>query len=450
MALSLIIWIATAAFLLAVLTQRWWEPRLAARGVRVPRRLDGVRALPWRWWLLGYPRVALRLLFTWKQVAQLTGLSVSLRPSQRIVGRDLVVQGQALKPKPPRLGFPSPTRTGLRLRVVLHAGQVPTPFLSAAPAMEHAWRVHGVRVISPRRGEVLITVTAVDPLTGRYSQVPRDAGSGELLTADVGRLEDGGAWVLRFRRVPHWLITGATRSGKSVLLSALVRDLAPQPVALVGIDLKGGMELAPLSARFTALATDATQAAELLDAVVTEIQARTRICRTARVRNIWELPAGQRPVPLVVLVDEVAELYLTDGTRESKELSERCGTLLLRVAQLGAALGCHLVVSGQRVGADLGPRVTALRAQLGGRIAHRQHDEASAEMTLGDIHPDAVVVAQSITEDEQGVAVTTAGGQWLRARSHLITTADIAAINAHGLPDDPFTAGTPVLSGDTP
>ena len=53
------------------------------------------------------------------------------------------------------------------------------------------------------------------------------------------------------RLVPHWLITGATRSGKSTLLARLITQLAPQPVALVGIDCKGGMELGLFDRRLT-------------------------------------------------------------------------------------------------------------------------------------------------------------------------------------------------------
>jgi S-DNA-T family DNA segregation ATPase FtsK/SpoIIIE len=129
-----------------------------------------------------------------------------------------------------------------------------------------------------------------------------------------------------------------------------------------------------------------------------------------------------------VIVDEIAELYLSDGRRESKAEAEQCSTLLLRLAQLGAALGMHLVVAGQRVGSDLGPGVTALRAQLGGRICHRVNDPGTAEMTLGDLNKDAVVVAQSITAEEQGVAVCTGpDGGWSRARSHLTTTEEAMA-----------------------
>ncbi|MFF3817235.1 FtsK/SpoIIIE domain-containing protein [Streptomyces bluensis] len=425
---TLVVWTLTALIILAVLTQKWWEPRLSSRGVDA--------GLPWRWWLSGYPKTALRIWWTWRRLAYLNGLSVSMTPNRQVIGRNLVVQGTALKPKPPRRTWPVPTRHGLVLRVLLHPGQTPAPYYSAAQAMEHAWRVYAVRVTSPRRGQVVITVTATDPLTGK-APVP-GVSRPELLSADVGRTEDGEPWLINLRKIPHWLITGATQSGKSSLLASLVLGLSPQPVALVGIDCKGGMELGLFGGRLSALAINRTEAVGLLSGVVDEITHRMSICRTAGKRSVWDLPEGTRPVPLVVIVDELAELYLTDGSRESKEQAEVCSTLLLRVAQLGAALGIHLVLAGQRVGSDIGPRVTTLRAQLGGRIAHRTHDEASAEMTLGDINPDAVVTAQSITEDEKGVAVVAMGGRWARARSRLVTTAEAAEIAWTDPPANPF------------
>ncbi|GAA2470764.1 FtsK/SpoIIIE domain-containing protein [Streptomyces mauvecolor] len=431
---SLIVWILTALILTAVLTQRWWEPRLAARGV-------DVNGWPLRWWIGGYPRVVLRMWFTWRRVCLLNGLSISNRGNMRRVG-DIAVTGMVLRPKPPRMTFPMPTRGGLTVRVYMHPGQTPSPYLSAAHALEHAWRVYGVRVSSPARGQVLFKVTALDPLTGE-----RPAHGGEelrLLQANVGRTEEDDIWLIDFRKVPHWLVTGATQSGKSTLLAALIRALSVQRVALVGIDCKGGMELGLFQNRFHLLATSRTEALGVLGTLVTEIETRMRACRTAGVRSIWDLHEIDRPAPVVVIVDELAELFLSDGSREARDETEQCAVNLLRLAQLGAALGVHLVLAGQRVGSDLGPRVTALRSQLGGRIAHRSHDEASAVMTLGDVNEDAVIVAQTISEDERGVAVVVSGGRWKRARSDLVGAADIAQIaNTRG-PQWPFLSG-PVL-----
>ncbi|MDH6137458.1 DNA segregation ATPase FtsK/SpoIIIE-like protein [Kitasatospora sp. MAA4] len=224
-------------------------------------------------------------------------------------------------------------------------------------------------------------------------------------------------WAIDLRTVPHWLVVGATRSGKSTLIAALVTQWAPQPIALFGIDLKGGMELSLFEERLSALASTRTQAADLLAELVAEAEARMELCRSVGARSIWELPEKLRRIPIIVIVDEVAELYLM-ATREEKAEVGEISTNLLRLAQLGAALGIHLVIAGQRVGSDLGPGVTALRAQLAGRICHRVSDPATAEMALGDLDKDALEAAQRITLTEQGVAITFGeDGRWTRARS---------------------------------
>ncbi|MFI0271122.1 FtsK/SpoIIIE domain-containing protein [Streptomyces luteogriseus] len=372
----------------------------------------------WHWYVIGYPVTACRVVFTWRRVALLNDLSVSRLPARTLIGH-LLVKGDPVRPTAPRLSFPRATRMGLTVSVRLHAGQTPATYMKAADAFIHAWKVHAVRVTSPERGLVLLTAMASDPL-----QRPGLATApAELLSALIGALESGGAWVMNLRLVPHWLIVGATRSGKSTLLARLITQLAPQPVALVGIDCKGGMELGLFAGRLSALATSRREAVAVLGALALDMQERMSVCRSAGVRSIWELPDKLRPVPVVVIVDEIAELYLSDGRRESKAETDQCSTLLLRLAQLGAALGVHLVVAGQRVGSDLGPGVTALRAQLGGRICHRVNDPGTAEMALGDLNKDAVAVAQAITAEERGVAVCTSlDGSWSRARSHLTPT----------------------------
>jgi S-DNA-T family DNA segregation ATPase FtsK/SpoIIIE len=144
----------------------------------------------------------------------------------------------------------------------------------------------------------------------------------------------------------------------------------------------------------------------------------------------------------VVIVDEVAELYLQGGDSGDKALRERCSSALLRLSQLGAALGVHLLICGQRIGSDLGPGVTALRAQLGGRICHRVNDEETAVMCLGDVFPEAVAAARLLVPSDQGIAVTTDGaGSWVRGRSALTTPDEAGAVARQ------FADKAPVLPG---
>ncbi|GAA2631983.1 hypothetical protein GCM10010307_24890 [Streptomyces vastus] len=221
-----------------------------------------------------------------------------------------------------------------------------------------------------------IAASVTDPLAA--PRLPKQRGPGHLLRVAAGALETGAAWVVDLRRVPHWLIVGATRSGKSTLINALVAGPAPQPVALVGIDCKGGMELSLHEPRLSAPATNREQAVRLLAALVDLTLDRMTVCRAARVRNIWGLPEKQRAVPVVVIVDEIAELFLV-ASRNEKDEAQAAGTALIRPAQLGAALGVFLVVAGQRVGSDLGPGVSALAGVRRSALAQVQSGAAPGD-----------------------------------------------------------------------
>lgn len=408
------------------------------------------RSPRWFWVLLGYPACLVRMTATWRALCVECGLTTARRSGRALLG-DLMVRGEEVRPRVPRMLVGLPRFGGLTARVRLLPGQTPDAFVQAVEAMAHAWRVHAVRVTSPRRGVVHLEVSAVDPLGavivrnpaaqhsdtqsgGRVLRLARRTVEASLALV-VGVREDGKAWVIDLRRIPHWLITGATRSGKSTLMHALVVRLAQLPVALVGIDLKGGMELSLYRPRLSALATTRAEAAGLLAALVDLVLDRMNRCTVTGVRSVRDLPGA--PPPVVVLVDEVAEIYLV-GDKSEKEVRERAAVALLRLAQLGAALDVHLIIGGQRVGSDLGPGLTALRAQLGGRVCHHVSDPETAVMTIGDLFPDAVDAAQLITPEQPGYAITTdPDAGWIRARSTYTTpeeAADVARRTAHLTP----------------
>ncbi|GID26993.1 FtsK/SpoIIIE domain-containing protein [Paractinoplanes brasiliensis] len=384
------------------------------------------------WYGYGFWFLLWRMRRTWSRLTLNADLTASERPNTGVFG-SLVVKGRPLRPAVPLLIKIRPRRFGATAVVALQPGQVPQPFIDAADAMAHTWGVHAVRAAASRRGRVDLTILRADPLGDSSMRDLRSTSPGaavpvavpEDLCAEIGNREDGQSWVLDLIALPHWLITGATQSGKSTLINAAVAQWAARPIALVGIDCKGGMELASLAPRLSALAYDRAQAADLLGHLVTEAERRMALCREHRARNIWQLPEHLRPAPVIVIVDELAELYLI-ASREQKDAALRATTNLLRLGQLGAALGIHLILAGQRVGTDLGPGISALRAQLGGRICLKVHDPETAKMTLGDLHPDAVDAAQLIGPADKGVAITTADHfGWVRARSVKFTDDDL-------------------------
>jgi FtsK/SpoIIIE family len=420
---------------------------LAAVAVGVPA---WAHFAPRSYWLtIGFPLKAARVYLTWTHVTASCGLAAKRRRWRFTLDAIPVAGGLTRAslqlqrrhrlrridvPHPPGLGLLRPNARGWSVHVRLREGQVPADYAKAAEALAHAWRVHAVRVTLRGPGRIKLLATRADPLV----TVAIDPASADLLTVRPGRLETGQPWVIDLRTVPHWLNAGATQSGKSNLANAIIKGLAPQPVALVGFDLKGGVEFTPYAPRLSALATTRTESCALLDDLVRLLGDRMAACRQHGARNIWRLPDAIRPTPVVVLVDEVAELFLMADKSEKDEVS-RTATGLLRVAQLGRAFGVYLIVCGQRIGSDLGPGVTALRAQLSGRICHRVNDPETANMTLGDLDPAALDAARAIPADTPGVAiVATQDGTWHRARSVLVSEEEAehaARAYAHLAPD---------------
>ncbi|WP_326645051.1 FtsK/SpoIIIE domain-containing protein [Streptosporangium sp. NBC_01755] len=389
------------------------------------------------WYVLVFPRKALWLRWSWRHVASGCGLTKKrhrwwfttvpgLVASTGVVQVKRRFQRVAVDTKP-WMGLPRPLRHGFRITFHLLDGQVPDDYAKVCERLAHAWRIEAVRIVGSRPGRVTLQGITRDPLTHVAPAMPptepRDGWrADDLLRPIVGVLETGAAWRMDFRLIPHWMNAGATQSGKSNLINALIVGLAPQPVALVGFDLKGGVELSAYASRLTALATSRAECLDLLSDLIAVMGARMLACRRYGVRDVWQLPDASRPIPVVVLVDELAELFLTADKAEKDQVT-RTATALLRIAQLGRAFGIHLVLSGQRIGSDLGPGVTALRAQIGGRVCHRVNDPETAVMTLGDLDPDALVAARSIAPELPGVAVITGSdGRWHRARSGYVST----------------------------
>ncbi|MGW0194458.1 FtsK/SpoIIIE domain-containing protein [Nonomuraea sp. NPDC003201] len=379
------------------------------------------------WLVIGFPITAISIRASWRKVALGCGLAKKrqrfwfttvpgLVASTGVVRVRRKWQRIAVDTKP-FMWLPLPTRYGWRVTLHTLEGQIPADYADVAERLAHSWGVHAVRVSSDKPGRVRLAATVRDSLV-KVDELPP---STELLKVTVGRLETGTPWVIDFRTVPHWLNAGATQSGKSNLANALIVGLAPQPVALVGFDLKGGVEFTPYAPRLSALATTRAECGGLLDDLVALMTDRMGVCRMASARNIWQLPPGMRPVPVVVLVDELAELYLMADKSEKDEIA-KTSTALLRVAQLGRAFGIYLFCCGQRIGSDLGPGVTSLRAQCSGRICHRVNDPETATMTLGDLDPAALVSARAIPAETPGVAIVAGqDGQWYRARSFYVS-----------------------------
>jgi S-DNA-T family DNA segregation ATPase FtsK/SpoIIIE len=171
--------------------------------------------------------------------------------------------------------------------------------------------------------------------------------------------------------MPHLLIAGATGSGKSVCVNAIIccllLDNTPDELRLLMVDPKR-VELTGYNGIPHLLAPVVVELERVVGAlqwVAREMDKRYHILAQAGARNIDDFNAkltaeGQKKLPyLVVVIDELADLMML-----APDETERTIT---RLAQLARATGIHLVIATQRPSVDV---VTGLiKANFPARIA---------------------------------------------------------------------------------
>ena len=192
-----------------------------------------------------------------------------------------------------------------------------------------------------------------------------------ILPLALGKTISGKPFVADLARMPHLLIAGATGSGKSVCMNALITSLMyklhPLHVRFVFIDPKM-LELSvykgiPHLGR--PVVTSPKRAEKVLTDIVVEMERRYRQLAEASVRNIEDYNKRREreedKLPyIVVCVDELADLMMS-------ATSSKVETLITRLAQMARAVGIHLILATQRPSVDV---ITGLiKANFPARIA---------------------------------------------------------------------------------
>ncbi len=186
----------------------------------------------------------------------------------------------------------------------------------------------------------------------------------------LGRDVAGHARAADLAKMPHLLIAGATGSGKSVMVNALITSLlmraTPDDVRMILVDPKR-VELADYNGMphlLVPVITEADRAKAALKWAVAEMEMRFRKFAGATARNITSYnetradPADRLPY-IVIIVDELADLMMRDGRTVEDPI--------VRLAQKARATGIHLVLATQRPSVNV---VTGLiKANFPSRIA---------------------------------------------------------------------------------
>lgn len=205
---------------------------------------------------------------------------------------------------------------------------------------------------------------------------------GEILYLNLGGAFGGGQ-----AHEPHTLVAGATGSGKSVLIQALILDIAatnPSRLAQIHlIDPKMGVDYVALErlphVQGGGAIIEQERAIEVLHGLVVEMDRRYGLFRAQTARDIRSYNTKVAPdarLPMVFLVhDEFAEWMLSEDYKEA---------VAANVSRLGVkarAAGIHLIFAAQRPDANVMP--IQLRDNLGNRLILKVASVGTSEIALG-------------------------------------------------------------------
>ncbi|MCB0155001.1 MAG: DNA translocase FtsK, partial [Anaerolineae bacterium] len=207
-------------------------------------------------------------------------------------------------------------------------------------------------------------------------------GKGALRVA-LGKGVSGQAVSAALAEMPHVLIAGATGSGKSVCLNAIITTLlmthTPDQLRFLMIDPKM-VELTSFNGiphLIAPVVTDFEQVSGALAWVTREMDRRYKLFAASSARSISSYnqkigATGEQLPYMVVVIDELADLMMMAPDEVERHIC--------RIAQMARATGIHLVIATQRPSTDV---VTGLiKANFPTRIAFAVSSQIDSRVIL--------------------------------------------------------------------
>ena len=259
-----------------------------------------------------------------------------------------------------------------------------------------ALAAHPIRIEAPIPGKSLVGIEVPNKakaIVGLREILEDDAFKSRKnnLFVALGKDVAGTSWLYDLTKMPHLLVAGATNSGKSVCLNALIVSLLyqnnPDDLRFIMVDPKR-VELPTYNGiphLLTPVITDVNKTINALKWCLNEMERRYDVLNKAGKRNIqsYNAAAGAEKMPYIVfIIDELADFMMTAG----KDME----AAIIRLAQMSRAIGIHLILATQRPSVDV---ITGLiKANVPTRIAFSVAslvdsktilDSAGAEKLLG-------------------------------------------------------------------
>ena len=227
-------------------------------------------------------------------------------------------------------------------------------------------RAQSLRILTPIPGKNTVGIEVPNriPADVFFHDIAIDASwqnSRAQLPLLLGRGINGDVAIMDLAKAPHLLVAGATGTGKSVCINAMLMSLlyrfSPEELRLILVDPKV-VEFTPyqkLPHLVTPVITDVNKVPLALRWVINEMEQRYRTLASAGCRNLESFnsrdvaatatDADGKPLPvrlpyIVVIIDELADIMMT--AKADVETS------LARIAQKSRAVGIHTVIATQR------------------------------------------------------------------------------------------------------
>lgn len=260
-----------------------------------------------------------------------------------------------------------------------------------------ALAAHPIRIEAPIPGKSLVGIEVPNKVAATVSlrevlEAPSYKEATSSLSLGLGRDVAGNVIITDLKQMPHLLIAGATGSGKSVCMNAVLVNLlyknSPSDLRLLLIDPKRVefSEYNGIAHLLTGAVTETDKTISALRWAVSEMERRYHLLSTFNRRNIESfneaIPQGQAKLPfIVVVVDELADLM----TQAANEVEGS----IVRIAQMARAVGMHLIVATQRPSVDV---ITGLiKANITTRIAFAVASQADSRTILDQAGADKLL-----------------------------------------------------------
>lgn len=183
-----------------------------------------------------------------------------------------------------------------------------------------------------------------------------------------------------YATAPHAIIGGETMSGKTVFVRSMLLslfELCPQNTEIVVVYCKKKTDFAAVEGYPNLwqqkLVIEPSEACEILQQFVEEMDRRYRLLDEYGVENVDELPENVRCKYTILMVDELADLIMSNKDVENH---------LIRLAQKARAANIYLMLATQRPDSTVLPGL--LRDNLPTKIALKVGKHQSSTIILGE------------------------------------------------------------------